>query len=71
VPEVIDTCVLVSEKEIMDAILLLHGAKEWMIEGAAGVALAAFRKTAERYEGKTVVIVICGGNVSEKVKHLF
>lgn len=64
---VIDACVLVSEDEILDAMRLLWRARQWLIEGAAGVAIAAFQKTAQLYEGKTVAIVICGGNVSERV----
>ena len=42
-----------------------HG---WLIEGAAAVALAAFLKTSEVYAGKTVVVLFCGGNVSEWVR---
>jgi threonine dehydratase len=67
---VVDSCVLVSEEEILDAMRLVHNGRQWLIEGAAGVAVAAFLKTAERYEGKTVAIVICGGNLSQKVKDL-
>jgi threonine dehydratase len=67
---VVDECVLVTEDEILEAMRLIHRAKGWLIEGAAGVALAAFLKTAERYEGKTVAVVICGGNLSQRVKDL-
>jgi threonine dehydratase len=67
---VVDSCMLVSEEEILDAMRLVHRAKGWLIEGAAGVALAGFLKTAERYEGKTVAIIICGGNLSQRVKDL-
>jgi threonine dehydratase len=67
---VIDECVLVSEEEILNAMRLLRRTKGWLIEGAAGVALAGFLKTAERYEGKTVAIIICGGNLSQRVKEL-
>jgi threonine dehydratase len=66
----IDSCVLVTEEQILEAMRLVQREKQWLIEGAAGVALAAFLKTAERYKGKTVVVVICGGNVSERVKQL-
>lgn len=65
---VIDRSVLVSEEEIMSAMRRVRDAKGWLIEGAAGVALASFLKTAERYRGKSVAIVICGGNLSEKAK---
>ena len=60
----------VSGEEILDTMRLVHRAKGWLIEGAAAVALAAFQKTATRYEGKTVAIVICGGNLSQRVKDL-
>ncbi|HEY2471359.1 MAG TPA: threonine/serine dehydratase [Terracidiphilus sp.] len=67
---VIDTYVLVSEEEILDSMRLVHREKQWLMEGAAGVALAAFVKTAERYAGKTVAVVLCGGNLSQKVREL-
>jgi threonine dehydratase len=67
---VVDQCVLVSEQEILEAMRLVRRAKQWLVEGAAGVAIAAFLKTAERYKGKTVAIIICGGNLSQRVKDL-
>ena len=65
---VIDATVLVTEDEILQAMRLVNKEYGWLIEGAAGAALAAFLKTAALYTGKTVVIVICGSNVSEWVK---
>lgn len=59
---VIDRCALVTEAEIASAMRLVREAKGWKIEGAAGVAVAAFLSDAARYENKTVVVVICGGN---------
>ena len=64
---VIDSSVLVSETEILDAMRRVRALKDWIIEGAAAVAVAAFLKNAERYRGKRVAVVICGANVSEKV----
>lgn len=61
--QVIDSSVLVTEDEIAAAVRRVREMRGWMIEGAAGVALAAFMKQAELYKGKTVVVVICGGNV--------
>jgi threonine dehydratase len=66
--EVVDSCVLVSEEEILEAMRLVWREKQWLIEGAAGVALAAFQKSAMHYEGKTVAVIVCGGNLSERVK---
>jgi threonine dehydratase len=67
---VIDRSVLVSEEEILSAMRLVQHAKGWLMEGAAGVAVAAFLKEAPRYVGKNVVIVICGGNVSPEVREI-
>jgi threonine dehydratase len=60
--QVIDRCVLVTEDEIAAAMRWVRKEKGWTIEGAAGVAVAAFLKNAEQYRGKKVVVVICGGN---------
>jgi threonine dehydratase len=63
---VIDSSVLVSESEILNAMRSVRDLKGWVIEGAAAVAVAAFVKNAESYRGKRVVVIICGGNASEK-----
>jgi len=59
--------VLVSEDAILDAMRWASD-REWTIEGAAGVALAALFQDADRYQGKTVVVLFCGGNVSPEVQ---
>jgi threonine dehydratase len=66
--KVIDHSVLVSEEEILAAMQLVRDQKQWLIEGAAGVAVAALQKESARYAGKTVAVIICGGNLSEKVR---
>ncbi len=64
---VIDRAVLVSEEEILEAMRLVLRSEHWVIEGAAGVAVAAFLKDKERYRGKRTAIVLCGRNVSAGV----
>jgi threonine dehydratase len=64
---VIDQSVLVSENEIRDAIRLVLQTEHWLIEGAAAVAVAAFRRDAARWAGKRVAIILCGRNVSPEV----
>lgn len=59
--------VLVSENAILDAMKWARE-RDWTIEGAAGVALAAYFQEASRYEGKTVVVLFCGGNLSPEVQ---
>jgi threonine dehydratase len=63
----IDRSVLVTENEILRAMRLILETEHWVIEGAAGVAVAGFLKEASRWRGKNVVIVICGRNVSAEV----
>jgi threonine dehydratase len=64
---VIDDSVLVSEAEILSAMRLILETEHWVIEGAAGVAVAAFLKEASRWQGKNVIILICGRNLSTEV----
>jgi threonine dehydratase len=64
---VIDRSVLVTEDEILRAMRLVLETEHWVIEGAAGVAMAAYLKDAERYRGKKAVVLICGRNLSEGV----
>ena len=61
---VVDRGVLVSEAEIAAAICLLLETEHWLVEGAAGVALAAFLKERERWAGKNAAVVLCGRNLS-------
>jgi threonine dehydratase len=65
--EVIDRSVLVSEDEILDSLRRLYREDGQLVEGAAAVPVAAFRQQAHDYAGKTVALLICGGNVSDKI----
>lgn len=62
--QVIDDTVRVSEIEIARAMRRLAESDRWMVEGAAGAALAGLIQTADRYRGKKVVVVLCGRNVA-------
>ena len=64
--EVISESVLCSEEEIESACrdLLLVG--HHLVEGAAGLAYAAYRKKAEALAGKRVVIILCGAAISHQ-----
>lgn len=60
---VVDETVLVSEEEIKSAMARLAQTEHWMIEGAAGVALASMFKMAPQYQGQRLVVVLCGRNI--------
>jgi threonine dehydratase len=68
--DVVDRHVLVTEDEILAAMRLLAERRGWVVEGSAGVALAAFLGRMDEYAGKTVVVVLCGGNLSPDVRKL-
>lgn len=65
--KLIDDYVVVSEEEISRAMRWFIDAHHMLIEGAAGVAIAAYMKRKESLQGKNVVIVICGANISVDV----
>jgi threonine dehydratase len=67
---VVDRSMLVTEAEILDATRRFFREEGQLIEGAAGVAVAAFRKMYSAYSGKTVAIVICGGNLDPNFEAL-
>jgi threonine dehydratase len=64
---VVDRGVLVTEEEILAAMRLLMATEHWLVEGAAGVAFAAFLKESARYRGKRAAVVLCGRNLSPAV----
>jgi threonine dehydratase len=67
--EVIHHAVLVTEEEILRAMRFGH-AQGWAMEGASGVALAAYFKEAARYLGRRAVVLLCGGNPSPAIRDL-
>lgn len=60
--QVIDRTLRVTEEEILHSLRQLYVEERWVVEGAAGVALAGLLKLAKEYVGKNVVVLICGGN---------
>ena len=61
---VIDEYVLVTEQQIRQAIREIAFHERQIIEGAAGVALAAALLRAPQFNGKQIAVVICGRNIS-------
>ncbi|HUF05155.1 MAG TPA: threonine/serine dehydratase [Aridibacter sp.] len=65
--EFVDEWVSVNEDEIRVGLVEFIDSHHQLIEGSAAVAIAAFLKTAENYEGKRIGIVLCGGNIGTSV----
>ncbi|MGI9611338.1 MAG: pyridoxal-phosphate dependent enzyme [Acidimicrobiales bacterium] len=62
--DLVDEWVTVPEEAIAGAVAAMIDDHHQLVEGAAGVAIAAATSYAERHPGCTVVAVSCGANVS-------
>ncbi|MGI0119517.1 threonine/serine dehydratase [Zooshikella sp. RANM57] len=62
--KVVDKCYTVSELEIGQAMYALGKYEREIVEGSAGVAMAALMQQADQYKGKDVVVVLCGKNIA-------
>lgn len=65
--QLVDEFVLVSEREIAAAMCNYMAAGDGRIEGAAGVAIAALLARKDDIAGRKVVVIICGGNVTQAI----
>ena len=61
----VDDFVLVSETQIAAAMRQYMQINDYAVEGAAGVAIAAMLASKDRIRGQKVIVIICGGNVSQ------
>jgi threonine dehydratase len=59
----VDDLLVVTEGDIEQAILLLLDVEKTVVEGAGAVGLAALIKYPDRFKGKKVGLVLCGGNI--------
>ncbi len=64
--QLVDEWATASEPEIAAAMLGLRDSDGVRAEGAAAMAAACFRRQSERWAGRTVVVVVCGGNVGDE-----
>ena len=55
--------VLVSERNLERAVAMLVGIEKTVVEGAGAAGLAAMLSEPERYKGKKVATLLCGGNI--------
>ncbi|MFG6101101.1 threonine ammonia-lyase [Leptothoe sp. EHU-05/26/07-4] len=63
VQNLVDDIVLVEETDIEQAVRLLLEVEKTVVEGAGAVGLAALLKRHKQFSGKTVGIVLSGGNI--------
>ena len=67
VKALVDDIVLVSERNLERAVSLLLQIEKTVVEGAGAAGLAALLQHPERFAGKTVGVVLCGGNIDTRL----
>ena len=67
VAELVDDIVLVSERSLEQAVSLLLQIEKTVVEGAGAAGLAALLQHPERFKGRTVGVVLCGGNIDTRL----
>ena len=63
----VDDIVLVSERRMEEAVSLLLQIEKTVAEGAGAAGLAALLEYPERFAGRTVGVVLCGGNIDTRL----
>jgi threonine dehydratase len=67
VRELVDDIFLVSEPQIENAVSLLINIEKTVVEGAGAAGLAAVCANRERFAGRNVGLVLCGGNIDTRL----
>ncbi|KAF4530781.1 hypothetical protein B566_EDAN018796 [Ephemera danica] len=63
----LEDVLLVGEDDIEQAMVMLLEIEKTVVEGAGAVGLAALLKHRERFQGRQVGLVLCGGNIDPLV----
>ena len=67
VEALVDDIVLVSERRLEESVSLLLQIEKTVVEGAGAAGLAALLAEPQRFKGKTVGLVLCGGNIDPRL----
>jgi threonine dehydratase len=67
VAELADDILLVGERHLEESVSLLLQIEKTVVEGAGAAGLAAMLAHPERFKGRTVGIVLCGGNIDTRL----
>ncbi|WP_298469721.1 threonine ammonia-lyase [uncultured Erythrobacter sp.] len=67
IAEKVDDILLVDEPALEKAVALLLQIEKTVVEGAGAAGLAAVLSNPERFKGKTIGLVLCGGNIDTRL----
>ncbi len=65
--KLVDDVVLVDESQLERAITLFTNVEKTVAEGAGAAGLAALLAEPDRFKGRKVVLVLCGGNIDTRL----
>ena len=61
---IVDEGLLVDDREIIEAMQLIHRHAGLVVEPSGAIGVAAAKKYGEKYDGKRIATVICGSNLT-------
>lgn len=67
IADIVDEIVLVTESQLETAVSLLLQIEKTVVEGAGAAGLAAIMANPEKFAGKNVGVVLCGGNIDTRL----
>ena len=67
ISQLVDDILLVEEEALENAVALLLQIEKTVVEGAGAAGLAAVLSNRERFAGKKVGLVLCGGNIDTRL----
>jgi threonine dehydratase len=67
IAELVDEVLLVKEPKLEHSVSLLLQIEKTVVEGAGAAGLAAVLSNPEKFAGKTVGLVLCGGNIDTRL----
>lgn len=67
IDRLVDDIVLVDEPQLEEAVSLLLQIEKTVVEGAGAAGLAAVMSFPERFKGKRIGLVLCGGNIDTRL----
>ncbi len=67
VEKLVDEILLVSEPQLETAVSLLLQIEKTVVEGAGAAGLAAIMANKEKFAGKNIGVVLCGGNIDPRL----
>ena len=67
VKDLVDDIILIDERPLERALSLIMNEQKLLVEGAGAMGLAAIYDDPERFKGRTVGLVLCGGNIDARL----